>query len=492
MRNPVPRAWWPYFLSVLSVALATLVMSQLIPGITDVTTALLYLLVVLGSATTFGLGPAVLTSVLAFLTFNYFFVQPLHSFNVTSAQDVVRLLTFLIVAIIVSSLAGRARVQANTAGRRAAELAALYELSQTISAEVNLERSLPLVAKTTVELLHVPACSVWLYNAEGRLVERARFGAEPEGPFRRVDVFLREGARVLGVLRIVHASLQPKLSAFEQKLLDTLTAQVVLLLERARLVEQTSSARALEESDRLKSVLLSSVSHDLRTPLAVIKGAATELLDSSVAHDSAASQDLLGIINDEADRLNRLVGNLLAMSRLEADALPATRSWQDLGDLIATVVDRLRPMLATRPVTVEIPGDPPLVPISVMQIDQVLTNFLENAAKYTPEGTPITIQAHTSDGFVRIEIRDAGPGIPEGMTERIFEKFIRGIEPERHADGTGLGLAICKGIIEAHGGQTWAENPPGGGARFVWTLPLTPSAPARQTHAPAYAKKEIL
>jgi two-component system, OmpR family, sensor histidine kinase KdpD len=248
---------WPYLLSVTSVAIATVVMRSLKPGMPPTNIALLYLLVVLVSATTFGLGPGMLSSVLAFLAFNFFFVSPLHTFNVTDVQDVVRLFTFLVVAIIASSLAGRARTQADTAARRAAELAALYDLSQEIGAEVALERSLPLVAQTTAELLRVPACGVWLYNTEGRLVEHARFGTEPTEACRRSDVFLRVGPRVLGVLRVTHPSRQPTFSASEQKLLDTITTQVVLLLERARLIEQTSHLRALAESDRLKSALLS-------------------------------------------------------------------------------------------------------------------------------------------------------------------------------------------------------------------------------------------
>jgi two-component system, OmpR family, sensor histidine kinase KdpD len=467
----VRGAWWPYLLSIISLSIATVVMTYLIPGMPPTNIALLYLLVVLVGATTFGLGPGILSSILAFLAFNFFFVSPLHTFNVTDVQDDVRLFTFLVVAIIASSLAGRARIQADTAARRAAELAALYELSQASGAEVALERSLPSVAQTTAELLHVPVCSVWLYDMQGRLVEHARFGTEPTDVCRRSDVFLRIGPRVLGVLRVTHASFQPTFSASEQKLLDMITTQVVLLLERARLVEQTSHVRALAESERLKSALLSSVSHDLRTPLAVIKGAATDLLDPTITHDPATQVDLLRVVNEEADRLNRLVGNLLAMSRLEAGSIPSTRSPQDLGELIEVVVDRLRPMLDARPVTVTVPDTLPLVYVNTTQFDHVLTNLLENATKYTPKGTLIAIQVQTIEGGVQIEVRDAGPGIPEGMMERIFEKFVRGIGPERHADGSGLGLAICKGIIEAHGGRIWVENGVDGGARFICTLP---------------------
>ncbi len=473
MRGHIQGALWPYLMSVLSIAVATVVMAYFIPAMPPTNIALLYLLVVLLSATTFGLGPGILSSLLAFLGFNFFFVPPLHTFNVTHLQDVVRLFAFLAAAIVASSLASRARIQADTAARRAAELAALYELSQAISAEVALERSLPLVAQTTTTLLHVPACSVWLYNAEGRLVEQARSVVEPSDGCRRSEVFLRVGARVLGVLRVTHRFRHPAFSTAEQKLLDTITAQVVLLVERARLVEQTSQVRALAESERLKSALLSSVSHDLRTPLAVIKGAATDLLDSTITRDPAAQLELLHVLNEEADRLNRLVGNLLVMSRLEAGSILSTRSPQDLGELIRAVVNRLRPSLGSRQVRVSVPDDLPLVPVSATQFDQVLTNLLENAAKYTPKGSPIAIHVQAVDNDVRIEVRDAGPGIPEGMIERIFEKFVRGIGPERHADGSGLGLAICKGIIEAHGGRVWAENDKSGGARFICTLPLT-------------------
>ncbi|HEU5087011.1 MAG TPA: ATP-binding protein [Roseiflexaceae bacterium] len=487
MQAYLQGAWRPYLLRVLSVAIATLVMNYLILDMPPTDVAPLYLLVVLVAATVFGRGPGLLSSVLAFMAFNYFFVSPRYTFHVTYLQDVVRLSTFLVVAIIASGLAGYARAQAEAAARRTAELTALYELSQMISAEVALERSLPLVARTTAELLHVPACSVWLYNGEGRLVEQARFGSEPAGVCRRSDALLQVERRVLGVLRVTHASLQQTFSPSEQKLLDTITAQVVSLLERARLVEETSQVRALAESDRLKSTLLTSVSHDLRTPLAVIKGAVTDLLDPSVTREPAAQLDMLHVVNEEADRLNRLVGNLLTMSRLEAGAVASPQSWQDVGELIHAIVERLRPSLGTRPLTIAVPDELPLAQISAMQFDQVLTNLLENAAKYTPPGTPISVEARLVDGALQIEVRDAGPGIPEHMTDRIFEKFVRGIAPERHADGSGLGLAICKGIVEAHGGRMWVANGEQGGARFIFTIPVAQPLP----HAPAMQTQEV-
>jgi two-component system sensor histidine kinase KdpD len=223
-------------------------------------------------------------------------------------------------------------------------------------------------------------------------------------------------------------------------------------------------------------VLLSSVSHDLRTPLAVIKGAVTNLLDETVKWDSEARAELLGAINQETDRLNRLVGNLLNMSRIEAGTIQPHRIWHDISELISDVINRMQPMLPEHHLAADILSELPPVQLDYTLIEQVLTNLLENAGKYTPAGTPITITASREGDQLRVTVQDRGPGIPEGMDKRIFEKFVRSTEPERHADGTGLGLAICKGIIEAHGGRIWVESAPSGGAAFRFTLPLVPFA----------------
>jgi two-component system sensor histidine kinase KdpD len=466
------KTGWRYTLSAIAAMLAPVALAQLFPRLEQTNIALLYLLAVLISATNFGLGPAILSSALAFLSFNFFFVPPLHTLTVSDPQDILRLFTFLFVAVIASSLAGHAHEQADTAERRAAELAALYGLSQAISAEVDLERILPVAAETAAQLLGVPHCAVLLYDG-GRLVERASYGQPATRPAKHADAFLRAGPRVLGVLRVTQRSLAEPLTSAEQEQQKTIAAQLVLVLERARLAEAAGQAHALAESDRLKSALLSSVSHDLRTPLAVIKGAATNLLQEDVGWEAAARREFLITINQETDHLNRLVGNLLDMSRIEAGALNPARSWQDLGELIGEIAERLRPRLDGHPLELDLPDDLPPVQISYTQIDQVLTNLVENAAKYTPPGTPIGVRAQSVDAEVQVEILDSGPGIPDTMISHIFDKFFRTVEPERHADGTGLGLAICKGIVEAHGGRIWVENRPSGGARFIFTLPLS-------------------
>ena len=465
-----------YALSAGGIVLATLMLTRLSADLQVTNIALLYLLVVLLVATLIGMGPGILASVLAFLGFNFFFVEPLHSFRVTDPQDDLRLLTFLVVAIIGSSLAGRARAQANAAARNARELAALYGFSQKISAEVDLERILPLVAQTVTQLLNVPACSVLLYDSAGRLIARATAGAALPEPQRRVDAFLRIGPRVLGVLRVTQRALDDPLTSEEQSRLETIASQVGLVLERARLVEEASQSRAQAEAERMKATLLSSVSHDLRTPLAVIKGAVTNLMDETVDWQAAPRRELLVSINDEADRLNRLVGNLLDMSRIEGDAPHPARTPQDIGALIEDVVERLRAQISAHPLEIELAAELPAAQANYTQIDQVLTNLIENAARYTPAGTAIIVRAYSERDHLTVEVRDHGPGIHEGMRARIFEKFVRAVGPERHASGAGLGLAICKGIVKAHGGQIWAENAPDGGARFLFTLPVVDAA----------------
>jgi two-component system sensor histidine kinase KdpD len=249
------------------------------------------------------------------------------------------------------------------------------------------------------------------------------------------------------------------------------------VLERTRLAEEASQGRAQAEAERMKATLLSSVSHDLRTPLAVIKGAVTSLMDESVTWQAEPRRELLASVNDQADRLNRLVGYLLDMSRIEGGAPHPARSTQDIGALIEDVAERMRRQIGAHPLEVELPAVLPPARASYTQIDQVLTNLIENAARYTPDGTPIVVQASVEGNGLTIDVRDRGPGIPEGMRARIFEKFVRAVGPERHANGAGLGLAICKGIVEAHGGRIWAENLPEGGARFRFTLPLASAAP---------------
>jgi two-component system sensor histidine kinase KdpD len=447
-----------------------------------VTIALAYLLGVLVMATTAGLGPGILTSVLSFLAFNFFFVSPRLTFHVDMAQDVLHLLTFLAVAGIASSLAARARSAAEQARRQATELAALYQLSQTISAQVDLDHILPIIAETTCRLLNIPLCVVLLYNEAGQLREHTCVGqADPR--LHAINIPIRDGSTVLGILRVSERTPSGGLHGKELQLLDTLAAQTRLAIDRARLVAQVAHTQALSESDRLKSALLASVTHDLRTPLAVIKGATSTLLADDVAWDVSTQRTFTQSIDTQVDHLNRIVGNLLDMSRVEAGTLSSERDWHDLAEVIGVTLQRLGPRIEDRPINVDLAPDLPLVSINATLIDQVLANLLENALKYTPPGTPITISARRAErsadrGVVLVTVQDQGPGVPADDLAHIFEKFYRSHANANQTGGAGLGLTICKGVIEAHGGRIWAENCRTSGIAFSFTLPYTTSAQA--------------
>lgn len=253
--------------------------------------------------------------------------------------------------------------------------------------------------------------------------------------------------------------------------LDTFSRQIALALERVRLAGDAEAARVSAETERLRNALLTSVSHDLRTPLAAITGAATTLLEGGPRVDEPTLKDLLESIRDEAARLNRLVQNLLQMTRLQSGELLLRREWHPLEEVIGAALERF----GEQPVTLTVPRDLPLVPIDDVLIEQVIVNLLDNAAKYTGSDSPIRILASATDQAVTVEVADRGPGLPAGDETRVFEKFYRGAG--NGIQGTGLGLAICRGIIHAHGGRIWAQNLPEGGVAFLFTLPLTGSPP---------------
>lgn len=456
-----------------AVGALTLLLLIAEPSWQEATASQLFVLVVVLVAAALGLIPAILAAVMASVLFNYYFLAPARAFDITSIEDALRLLSFVAVAVLSGSVAGYARSQAEAANRRAAQLSALYQLSQTTSAELDIGRIAADVARTVPALLGVPGCRVLIADTDGELRERALSGEPPSlDPAEHIAVQLPAAGPPQLALQVA----RPPYDDNARSLLAMIAGLLLLAAERARHSEEAARARVLAESDRLKSTLLSSVSHDLRTPLAVIKGAVTNLLDEAVAWDAVARRELLGAIDEETDRLNRLVGDLLAMSRIEAGALEAARDWQDLGELVATVVARLAPRYPLHQIVADVAAGLPPVRASYVQLDHVLTNLVENAARYAPPGTAIEIRAALADAdageWLAVEVLDRGPGVPAELRERIFEKFVRAEPPERSARGSGLGLAICKGLIEAHAGRIWVEARPGGGARFVFTLPV--------------------
>ena len=308
-------------------------------------------------------------------------------------------------------------------------------------------------------------------------------------PMRRYVrmVPLKLGQRVVGVLRLSMED-DPRLFSAERSLgverershpgttfFWTFVDQAASVIERERLRRETLQVEVLRRTDALRAALLSSVSHDLRTPLSSIKAAASSLLQEDVQWDDEARHSFALAIVREADRLNRLVANLLDMSRIEGGALKPEKEWYPINELIQDVVARMQPVLQGRVVHTDLPADLPPVKLDYLQIDQVLTNLLENAVRYTPAESPIEIGVRLDGEYMLISVADRGPGIPAADLDRVFDKFYRVMETQTKATrttGSGLGLAVCKGLVEAHGGRIWVENRQGGGAIFQFTLPL--------------------
>jgi two-component system sensor histidine kinase KdpD len=263
----------------------------------------------------------------------------------------------------------------------------------------------------------------------------------------------------------------PAISSSERRLFQTFASQGALALERAWLAQAESRAKVLEESDQLKTAILSSVSHELRTPLSTIKAAASSLRSKEVDWDSPARPELVAAIDDEADHLNMLVGNLLDMSRIESGALKPKREWNILPEIVGSVLARMKRFAEEHQIEVHVPESLPLVPVDFVQMEQVFTNLVSNSLKYAPTKTVVCIRAWQEDDMIHVQVSNQGPQVPPEDLERIFDKFYRITAADR-VTGTGLGLSICKGIIEVHGGRIWAENVPDGLA-FNFTLPLT-------------------
>jgi two-component system, OmpR family, sensor histidine kinase KdpD len=456
-----------YFLAIGSIAFITAVFFTLREGLDATLIALLYL-IPLGLITAFwGLGPGITSALIMFITFNYFFIPPYYTLTVHRPADVVILVVFLVVAVVISQLVGRMQASLVAATAREREATQLYELSTALTG-LHDDHAIAQILARQVQAV-----------SQGEYVKLNITGAEPFAfhlpestpPTRSPEFALPiQAARgVLGEILLWKAA--PAISSSEKRLLQTFASQGALALERARLAQAESRAKVLEESDHLKSILLSSVSHELRTPLSTIKAAASSLRGHEVSWDSPARTELIAAIDDEADHLNMLVGNLLDMSRIESGALKPKREWNILPEIVESVLARMRYSAEEHKLEIDIPESLPFVPVDYVQMEQVFTNLVSNSLKYAPSNTVIRIRANIEVDTIHVQVSNQGPQVPPEHLERIFDKFYRITAADR-VTGTGLGLSICKGIIEAHGGRIWAENVHDGLA-FNFTLPLT-------------------
>jgi two-component system sensor histidine kinase KdpD len=482
---------------LVGIALAFGLLLTLILEVQNV--ALVFLTSVLVSAVAYGLRPALFASALSVLAFNFFFLPPLHTFTISDPENVVALFFFLVVALIASNLTANVRRQAMVARRRAKTTEDLYLFSRKLAATASLDDLLWVTASQVASMLQVRV--VLFLPDNGSLALKAAWppedvaeeadlaaakwswesnrpagrGADTLPGAQRLFLPMRTGRGPVAVIGIDSDKAGPILDPDQRRLLDALTDQAALAIERVNLADDVDRAERAAENDRLRSALLTSISHDLRTPLASILGAASSLKTLS-GLDAAAREDLLSTIQEEAERLNRFIANLLDMTRLESGAVEPNMSLNYIGEVIGSVLRRAEKMLAGHRVETELAADLPMLRLDAVLFEQVLFNLLDNAAKYAPAGSTIRIQSWRDGTAVHLQVLDEGGGIPPEDLPRVFDKFYRVRKADSQRAGTGLGLAICRGFVEAMGGTMEGGNRDDrSGAVFTITLPVPAS-----------------
>lgn len=498
-RSAMPNEWTPhrplarYALSLALVALATF-FGVLVRGRIEPTNlVMLYLVAVVLSAIYLGRGPSLLAAIAGVLAFDVFLIPPYYTFAVSDTQYILTFFVLLTISLVVSTLTARVREQAEAAVQREARATALYSLGRDLTSATGLDQVAEIIIAHIGEVFgrqvaiflpkdgqvatfahsadYIPdenelAVANWVFQHE----QPAGRGTDtlPAAVMRCQPLKTAQG--MVGVLGVRPSDEDSHLTLEQRQSLLSFADQAALAIERATLAEQAKQAELLSAADKLQTALLNSISHDLRTPLVSITGALSTLEQDDQHVDESARGSLVRTAREEADRLNRLVGNLLDMTRLEAGALKVKREPCDAEDLIGSALGQMEERLQGRSLNVQLEPDTPLVSADFVLIVHVLINLLDNALKYSPAGSPLDVQAHRAGNDVQIAVMDRGIGIPKGDLERVFDKFYRVQRPEQ-VTGTGLGLAICKGIVEAHGGRIWAEERAGGGTCIMITIP---------------------
>jgi two-component system sensor histidine kinase KdpD len=495
------RTWPSYGWSVLAVASTVAVawafnaiMAHAVGSI-----AMFFLVPVLLIAISFGLRPALATAFLSVMAYNFFFLPPLYTFTIADPNNWLSFAVLLLVAITAANLTARVRAQANLAATRAQIAGELYQFTGKLAAIAQLDDILWAAAYQIASMLRMNVV-ILLPEPKTKRLE-IRVGYPPEDELdaqdlaaamwswekgaaagrnadtlpgaRRLFLPMRTGHGLVGVVGLLAKDGRGLLSPDERRLLDSLLDQTALAVERSLLAAEVDEAKVRAEADKLRVAMLSSLSHDLRTPLASILGASTTLLASKGLYDAQQTTELLATVRDEAERLDRFVGNLLDMSRLEAGVLGVKPEAAEVRDLVDAPLKRLSRQLSGRRVVVDIPGDLPLVKIDPLLAEQALFNILENAIKYSPPSSPLRLSAHGAQTHVALAVEDEGPGISANDLPHVFDKFYRAKSADSRTAGTGLGLAVARGFVEAFGGTLEAANRgAGGGARLTMTLPV--------------------
>jgi two-component system, OmpR family, sensor histidine kinase KdpD len=472
-----------------------------------------YLLGIILVSSRYGLRPSVFAAFVSVAALNFFFIPPFFTFAVEDLEHTVTFGVMFLVAVVISGLTERVRNQAMAARLREERTRALYALSRELTSAHGAQRVVQ-VSAAHIERAFESLVSVFAPDATNRLVcvytspalgepsphdatvsqwvwlnqKEAGLGTTTLPSTAALYVPLQASGGIVGVLGLRPGQANRFESLEQRRQVDAFAAQLALALERSQLAEATERARREVETEQLRSSLLSSVSHDLRTPLAVITGTATTLVEAGESLDTATRLELTRGIVEEAERLNRLIRNLLDMTRLDSGTVKIKKEWSSLEEVVGSALGRVDSRLREREVTVELPPDLPLIPFDAILIEQALINLLENAAKYSQGPLELRAAVEAADSRqadsgqedrkteVVVEIADRGPGIPPGEELLVFEKFHRAVR-EGSPTGAGLGLAICRAILAAHGGRIWAENRPGGGASFRFALPIVGEPP---------------
>ena len=491
--------WDRYAWAAATTVLCTLVAFAIYPHFELSNLVMIYLLGVTVAGLRLGRGPSALTAVLNVAAFDFFFVPPRYSFAVSDAQYLVTFGAMLTIALVIATLTASVRQQTRVAGARERRTSLLYAMSRELAVTRGLANMARVVVRHVAEVFECQAV-VLLPAADGKL----HYPEEPplESSFRRADlavaqwvadhghraglgtdtlpaaqglyVPLGEEGRTVGVLAVLPSNPRRVLLPEQSHLLGTFAGQIALALERARLAEIAHQSSLAAERETLRNTLLASISHDLRTPLAVIAGAGSTLAQHGGGLDETTRVQLARSVETKAREMSELVSNVLDLVRFESGQAALRRDWQTLDDLVGSALASNADKLATHPVELRLGADLPPVWVDATLIVQVFANLFDNVAKYTPPGTRVVVSAvaEPERNFVRVTVDDEGPGLPAGDPARLFDKFQRG-SGEGSVAGVGLGLAICQAIVRAHGGEIEAQRREGGGARFVFALPAT-------------------
>ncbi|MDT3698550.1 MAG: sensor histidine kinase KdpD [Thermincola sp.] len=498
-----PILFPPYVLGFLGMVLLALIISPIKSYLGPVNIAMLHLLMVSLIASRWGTYPGCLAALMGVVFFDLFFVEPAFSFTVADIRYLISFAILLIVALITGSLSTKVKKQVHRLRQGEARVSALYSLSRDIAAVADLSSVLDSIVRKVAETVESQVVFL-LPGNDGRLEvratsdpeadnyfdkseleaatwsfengQRAGLGSDTLGTAAALYIPLRTERATHGILGIRSKNLKGNFDSEQIRLLEAFSGLAAMALNRVKLSEQATKAVTLAESERLRTALFNSLSHDLRTPLASIIGAVTGLLEGECVYSPAARVDLLQTIHQGAIRMNRFVNNLLDMARLESGMLQLKKEWCDIQDVIGVAVSRMGETLTNRPLKIHVEPDLPLIQADFVLIEQVLINLLDNALKYSKRGSEIAVSACQSGKHLTISVADRGHQIPEEDLAKIFDKFYR-LSSRLQVSGTGLGLSICKGLVEAHGGKIWAENNPSGGVIMTFNLPVSDQQP---------------